>query len=207
MIFIADREDDSKLQTEAPVNNRKPSIIGEGYTPPANLYAFPPNVDASYPPPGDTRKPISISSYLPPPSGPTNYPIYPGPVMPKPELALNSQADNMQEKARPDMEDGNDNINNGSPDRPSDDMQQIFDKPPSELVPGKKPDVPLQFVDHDHDHDHEHDHDHPFDDHPPFSLPYSDDSLKHLHGFDAFPGILAWFYNTSAFDFSLIHAF
>lgn len=149
------------------------------------MYAFPPNIDAIYPPPGDTRKPISLPSYLPPPSGPTNYPIYPGPVIPKPNPPLNAPIDNTQDKdenAGPNMNDGNGdstNMDSGGPDRPSDDMQ-IFDKPPPEFFPGKKPEVPpFPFLDHDHNHEHHHDH-------APFA-PY-DDSLKHLHGFDAFPG-------------------
>lgn len=184
MKLIADREDDSQPQIDAIANKRKPSA-SEGYTPPTNLYAFPPNIDAVYPPPGDIRKPISIPNYLPPPSGPTNYPIYPGPVIPKPYPPLNSQVDNMQdtdENAGPNVNDGNGNGNgntnmdNDGPDRPSDDMQ-IFDKPPPEFLSGKRPEVPsLPFLDHDHNHDH--------DDH------HFDDSLKHLHGFEAFPGTL-----------------
>lgn len=161
------------MQNDAPVNNPKPAV-SEGYTPPTNLYAFPPNIDAIYPPPEDTRKPISISGYPAPSSGPINYPIYPGPI-PNPPL---------DDKPDADRDNGNDNTNmdSGSPDRPSDDMQ-IFATPPSNILPEKKPALPpLPFLDHQHDHNH--DHDHHFDDHAPY-----DDSFKHLHGFDVFPGI------------------
>lgn len=158
------------------------------------MYAFPPNIGASYPPPGGppgvVRKPISVSSYLPPPSGPTNYPIYPGPLAPKPDPPFNPQRDNMQENPAPAMDDGNDNTNmdDSGPDRPSDAMQQIIDKPPSDFLPGKRPEgPPLPFLDHEHDHSH--DHDHHFDERPPF-IPYSDDSLKHLHGIEVYPGTL-----------------
>lgn len=188
MKFIADREDDSQMQIDASANNnnRKPSP-SEGYTPPTNLYAFPPNIDSVYPPPGEQRKPSPIPNYLPPLSGPTNYPIYPGPVIPKPNPSLNLQ--DSDENAGPNMNDGNDNADSGSPDRPSDDMQ-IFDKPLPEFFPGKEPEVPsLPFLDHDH-HNHDHDHDLHIGVHPPLA-PF-DDSLKHLHGFDAFPGTLVF---------------
>lgn len=93
-------------------------------------------------------------------------------------------------------DDGKDdgNMDNGNPDRPSDDTQ-LIDRPPANFMPNKKPDFPgVPFLDHDsHDHDH-HNHEQIFD-HPPHgdhydSGPFSpyDDSLKHLHGFDAFPG-------------------
>lgn len=198
LAFIADREDDSQQPTDASANNRKPAA-GEGYTPPTNLYAFPPNIDAAYPPPGGPQKPISVSSYLPPASGPTNYPIYAGPLAPRPEPPLSPQRDNMQQNSPPDMDgndSGNDNgMNDGGPSQPSDDLKQIADKPPSNFMPEIKPDVPsLPFLDHEHDQGD--DHDHHSDDHPPFP-PYSDDSLKHLHGFDAYPGILIlwiWFF-------------
>lgn len=42
-------------------------INGNGYSdyrPPKDLYSFPPNVGAQYPPPGDLQKPISVSSML-----------------------------------------------------------------------------------------------------------------------------------------------
>lgn len=42
----------------------------ESYTPPTNLYVFPPNIEAAYLPPGMTMENKSpINSYLPPPSG------------------------------------------------------------------------------------------------------------------------------------------
>lgn len=193
--FIADREDDGPPPNAPTVN----------YKPPANLYAFPPS-NAVYSPPGDARKPISVSSYLPPPSGPSNYPIYPGPVpVSMPVSGLNTQADNSGSPGDMVANNGNGEINVGpsddddkdmdNPDRPSDDTQ-LIDKPPPNFMPSKKPDFPsLSFLDdhdahehHEHDHDHHHHH-HPHDeqifDHPPFSY---DDSLKHLHGFDAFPG-------------------
>lgn len=155
------------MQTDAPVNNPKPS---EGYTPPTNLYAFPPNIDAIYPPPGQLPKPISFSGYPASSSGPIKYPLYPGPLLAKPNAPLDGQAG-----AEMDTNNDNMNMDNGSPDRPSDDMQ-IFATPPSNDVPDKKPaGPPLPFLDHHHEHNHDH-------------APY-DDSLKHLHGFDAFPGI------------------
>lgn len=144
--------------------------------------------------------------------------------MPKPASALHTQADNsgsidsmsdMREANGASSENGMDNSNmdDGNPDRPSDDMK-LIDRPPANFIPNKKPDFPsVSFLDndannHDHDHDHDHAHDYPHDhghdhdhdhhhhhhhgdiiyDHAPFSS--YDDSLKHLHGFDAFPGII-----------------
>lgn len=164
--------------------------------------------------PPSKEKPISVSSYLPPPSGPTQYPIYPGPIMAKPISPLNTQADNggsvdnnmkelneMNENQGP--EDDNGGMGDVNPDGPSDDTK-LIDKPPANFMPNKKPDFPsLSFLDHDpndhghdyppHDHSHEHEHEHHHHhhddiiyDHAPFS-PY-DDSIKHLHGFNAFPG-------------------
>lgn len=173
---LADREDDGPPQVDAPMNSQNPSSA-VGYTPPTNLYAFPPNINAVYPPPGDTRKPISISSYLPPPSGPTNFPIYPGPIAPQPNPPLD-------DNAGPDNDENNGN--SGGPYRPADAMQ-IFEKPSLNVVPEKKPAAPpLSFFDqhHHHDHDHDHEHEEHFDEHAPY-----EDSLKQLHGFDAFPGI------------------
>lgn len=86
-------------------------------------------------------------------------------------------------------------MDNGNPDRPSDDTK-LIDKPPANFMSGRKPDFPaVPFFDQDsHDHDHHHHHEHIYD-HPPHddhidSIPFSpyDDSLKHLHGFNAFPG-------------------
>lgn len=207
--FIADREGDPP-PVDSPSSNTKPVTID--YQPPKNVYSFPPNIDSLYPPPGDTRKPISVSSYLPPASGPTNYPIYPGPVMSKPVSTLNTQVDNsgsmdsgMNTDDSSSNMDDNGSMKSENSDRPSDDMK-LIDKPPSKSKPdsNKKPEFPaLSFLnqdsndDHDHNHDHIHDHDHDhhyhhhshddhFHDHDTFS-PY-DDSLKHLHGFEAFPG-------------------
>lgn len=196
MNSIADREDDGPpTRVDA-----QPS----DYKPPANPYAFPPNIDAPYPPPGN-QKPISHSSYLPPPSGLTNYPIYPGPV---PVSSLNTQVDNSDSLDNTndmgDMDGGKDDssMDNGNPDGPSDDMK-LIDKPPANFMPNKKPQFPaVPFLDsHDHDdhgHDHsQHEHEHEeILDHPPHDYhsydggPFSpyDDSLKHLHGFEAFPG-------------------
>lgn len=159
-----------------------------------------------------------MPSYLPPPSGPTNYPIYPGPLAPKEAVSsLHTQADNSglvdsmngvndlnDLNGPPSNDDNKDDANmddgNGNPDRPSDDTKFI-DRPPPNFIPNKKPDFPsIPFLNQDssHEHDHhdhhhyEHIHDHPpshehqFYDHDSFS-PY-DDSLKHLHGFEAFPG-------------------
>lgn len=155
-----------------------------------------------------------MPSYLPPPSGPTNYPIYPGPLAPKEAVSsLNTQADNSGlvdsgVNAMNDMngmngspgkydDNGNANMDNGNPDGPSDDTQ-LIDRPPPNFMPNKKPDFPsISFLDqdsHDHNHDHHHyedihdhpPHDHHFYDHDSFST--YDDSLKHLHGFEAFPG-------------------
>lgn len=107
--------------------------------------------------------------------------------------------------------DDNGGMGDVNPDGPSDDTK-LIDKPPANFMTNKKPDFPsLSFLDHDshdyppHDHSHEHEHEHEFEhehehghehhhhhhddiifDHAPFS-PY-DDSLKHLHGFNAFPG-------------------
>lgn len=187
MKFVADREDSSQPQTNEAENSRKPST-SEGYTPPTNLYAFPPNIDAVYPPPGETRKPISISSYLPNPSGPTNYPIYPGPITPKPDEFVNPQLDILQSI----NENSGSDMDTASADRQPDDAQ-IFEKPPPGFSLAKKPDEPpLPLFDHNHDHhDHDHYQDHNSGGNAPFA-PY-DDSLKHLHGFEAFPGI-HWFH-------------
>lgn len=136
--------------------------------------------------------------------------------MAKPISPLNTQADNggsvdnnmkelneMNENQGP--EDDNGGMGDVNPDGPSDDTK-LIDKPPANFMPNKKPDFPsLSFLDHDphdhghdyppHDHSHEHEHEHEHHhhhhddiiyDHAPFS-PY-DDSLKHLHGFNAFPG-------------------
>lgn len=210
----ANREDDGSPQVDAPPTDAKLPTID--YQPPKHLYSFPPNSDSLYPPPGDIRKPISVSSYLPPASGPTNYPIYPGPIMPRPVSSLNTQVDNSG-STNNDMEsadngdsnmDENTNMDGGNPDRPSDDMK-LIDRPPPNFMPNKNPQFPaLSFSngapldhphDHDHSHDHEHDHnhdqppdydDHHHDDHfhEHGSFPPYDDSLKHLHGHPAFPG-------------------
>lgn len=208
--FLADREDDGppQSQVDAPASDYQ--------QPPPNTYAFPPNSNSFYPPPSPQR-PISVPSYLPPASGPTNYPIYPGPLAPKEAVSsLHTQVDNsgsvdsmsgindmndndMNGAPAPSSPPGKDDasMDNGNPDRPSDDTK-LIDKPPANFIPNKKPDFPsLSFLDqdsHEHDHDHHHyiddhppSHDHHFHDHDSFS-PYDDDSLKHLHGFDAFPG-------------------
>lgn len=196
----ADREDDNEANDDGSTSDIKPTI-GD-YKPPPNLYAFPPNNDALYPVPGDTRKPISVSSYLPPPSGPSNYPIYPGPVMSQPASTLHTQVDSFGSIDNPndvkDMDDNggsaqdNGNVDSGNPDRPPNDTNFI-DRPPPNFAPNKKPDFPLPpYLDSDphiHDHHHDHHHDDHFYDSAPFS-PYGD-NLKHLHGFDAFPGNLS----------------
>lgn len=208
MNFIADREDDApqsgKTQVDAPASDYKPPSLEQ-------TYAFPPNSDAFYPPP-PAKKPISVSSYLPPPAGPANYPIFPGPITSKPVSSLHTQADNSGpiDSGVNDLNDmsemnGNKDDNKGdmgssNPDGPSDDTK-LIDKPPVDFIPSKNPSVPsFPFLDHDHDHDHFHDHPHHdyhhFHDHEPYS-PY-DDSLKHLHGFEAFPGT-----NTSVFSISV----
>lgn len=235
-ICIADREDDGlpKGQVDAPASDYQ--------QPPPHTYAFPPNSHSDYPPPSP-KKPISVPSYLPPPSGPTNYPIYPGPLAPKDAVStLNTQVDNSDSvDGMNDLSDVNgtpgndddkndanmDNVND-NPDRPSDDTKLINRPPlgpPENFLPTKKPDFPsIPFIDqdsHDHhyEHEHEHEHVHHFEhehehihdhlphehihDHPPHEHihdhplhdhqfydsfhPY-DDSLKHLHGFEAFPG-------------------
>lgn len=50
-------------------NSNKGNGISNGngysdYRPPKDLYSFPPNIGAQYPPPGDLQKPISVSSML-----------------------------------------------------------------------------------------------------------------------------------------------
>lgn len=205
MHFLADREGEGPPQVDSRPNDDKPPSID--YKPPTHLYSFPPNTDSLYPPPGDTRKPISVSSYLPPASGATNYPIYPGPLMPT-ASSLHTQVDNSGSvdgmtdtgmdgdgDGGSSMDDGGSNMDSGDPDRPSDDMK-LIDKPPPNFVPNKNPEYPFLNDDHSHVHDHSHDHSH---DHPPnfdhhhhddhfHDAPFYDDSLKHLHGFEAFPG-------------------
>lgn len=194
---LADREGDIPPKVDAPSNNNKPSMID--YTPPKHLYSFPPNSASLYPPPGDTRKPISVSSYLPPPSGPTNYPIYPGPLMPTPHSSSNTQIEN---SGSVDSMNGNDDVNGNDDsnvksnnlDGSTDDMNPI-DKPSPDFPPNRDPEYPPpSFLNHDHQHDHDHSpdfdhhhHHHHHDDHI-HDAPFYDDSLKHLHGFEAFPG-------------------
>lgn len=78
------------------------------------------------------------------------------------------------------------------PDRPSDETK-LIDSPPPGFKPSKNPnDISLDpaYLDQDsHDHHHELD-SHPqiFDSHS--SYPFDGDSLKNLHGFDAFPEVL-----------------
>ncbi|XP_031623884.1 stress response protein NST1 [Contarinia nasturtii] len=185
----------STSQVDASLSNYKPPSLEQ-------TYAFPPNSGAFYPPPS-AKKPISVSSYLPPPAGPASYPIFPGPISAKPVSMLHTQVDNsgsVDSMTTPnDMSDMNempnkDDVNSSNSDGPSDDTK-LIDKPPADFVPNKKPSYPsFPFLDHhphDHDHGHEHIHDHPpqdYHDHEPYS-PY-DDSLKHLHGFEAFPEVI-----------------
>lgn len=224
--FAADREDDGPRQVQATKSQVDAPSSDYNPPPPAHTYAFPPNSNALYPPPEGSRKPISVSSYLPPPSGPTNYPIFPGPLTPKPISSLHTQADNsdstdsmngvndMSEmngsSNNDDDNNDDDNGNSSNPNVPS------SDKPPGSFVPNKRPNFPsFPFLDsdshnHNHEHEHIHDHqphDHEFYDHAPF--PSYDDSLKHLHGFEAFPGkkLISFFHNILPFDSMIYDSF
>lgn len=203
LFLIADREDDG-VSTSNGVSSSQQDI-GPVYTPPKNTYAFPPNQDSLYSPPNASRKPISVSSYLPPPSGPSNYPIYAGPTNPNNISPLNTQIGDSNGNGK--NNDGDDDkmqsdVNsdsNSEPDRPSDDMK-LIDKPPSNFMPSKKPSKPsFPFLDNNdssnsdpvddqaHHHDHYHHDDHSF---IGSNYPIEMDSFNHLHGFDSYPEII-----------------
>lgn len=147
-----------------------------------------------------------MSSYLPPPSGPSPYPIYAGPTNPNNISPLNTQTDagTNGDGTNSDANDDkmqSDDDNDSNSDRPSDDMK-LIDKPSSDFMPSKKPSMPsFPFLDNsdssnddsvdDHAHHHNHDHNH-HDDHSfiDSNYPIEIDSFKHLHGFDAYPEII-----------------
>lgn len=165
----------------------------DDYQPPKDLYAFPPNSDANYPPPLN-KKPISVSSYLPPPAGPSGYPIYLGPTNPN-LIPDDTKIPDMPPDNGPGNDDGNSNpdmnpseMYDGNPDRPSDETK-LIDSPPPGFMPSKRP----LYIDSNPD-PHSHD-DHYFDSHSPphHDLPFSFDinEFKHgLHGHDAFPEVI-----------------
>lgn len=204
ILFVADREGNGVSTSNGVPSSQQD--IGPVYTPPKNTYAFPPNQDSLYSPPDASRKPISVSSYLPPPSGPSHYPIYAGQTNPNNILPLNTQTDNgngggENNDGNDDKMQSNDNSNsNSDPDRPSDDMK-LIDKPPSNFMPSKRPSIPsFPFLDNNDssnsdsidDHANHHDHGHYHDDHSFIDshYPIETDSFKHLHGFDSYPEII-----------------
>lgn len=171
--------------------NAMPSI--NAYVPPKDLYSFPPsNINYPAPAPDDSlRNPISVSSYLPPPAGPSQFPVYLGPTNPdiismsndNKGMMQNEDSNDNDEKNNSDMNADDMNVDNGNPDRPSDGTK-LIDAPPPGFMPSKRPDtlsLPLppypDSPDHDHYHDHHHEHAHDHDhgpylhedhDHPPF---------------------------------------
>lgn len=181
--------------------------------PPKDLYSFPPNSQATYPPPG---QPIPqqnpISSYLPAPAGPINgqsVDSFTGPVnpqfMPPTSVKGNAkEADNSSEMD--DLKDpkGNYDDINDMKDGQSDVIIDMPPPPDHEHHPHD--DHPEISFDHDHDdhpdiifdHDHDHHDHHPhFLDHPPshddiFSSASGPDHHDHFgsEGVDAFPEVI-----------------